>query len=167
MIMKMMPLCSALLALQLSAAASAVGADAGCDHEITGGDLCPAVSVLRRVAAAEICGGDTVAASLRRVGLAPHTADTIGVQMEALELHTAQDLRLLASTPEAEHLFASLTDSRVSIGARSKVRLLVASNTPERPQTGVTRPPATGGERQRPRQHQMGVSGSGALRRLQ
>eukprot|EP01052_Picozoa_sp_SAG31_P017805 SAG31_NODE_1234_length_9204_cov_9.297748_5_plen_238_part_00 len=168
--LRMLCLCVAL-ALQLPAAASALAAGGNANDETMGGsDLCPAAAVVRR-AAVDICSGDTVAAALRRVGLARHTADAIGDQMAALELRTTLDLRLLANTPEAEHLFASLAHSGISIGARAKVRLLLTSDLPDHvadePQTGANGMQAMGAEWQQRVQGQMGVPRSGALRRLQ
>eukprot|EP01052_Picozoa_sp_SAG31_P015722 SAG31_NODE_1018_length_10354_cov_10.995514_10_plen_220_part_00 len=161
---------SAVLALHFLAAAcfaapAAAAAGAARDDVagagIVGSGLCPAATVARR-AADEICSGDAVAAALHRVGLVSHTADAIDDHMATLELRTALDLRLLAGTPEAEDLFASLTNNGVSIGARAKVRLLVASGAAP---NGAACMPAMSGGCQQPARHQMGVPSR--MRKLQ
>eukprot|EP01052_Picozoa_sp_SAG31_P023460 SAG31_NODE_1935_length_6872_cov_11.115163_4_plen_188_part_00 len=153
----------ALLALQLLPTAVSTRAGDGREHDaIVRSDSCPATADARRVAV-QICGGDAVNAALRRIGLPNQAADVIGDQMAAMGLRTALDLRLLAGTPEVGHLFASLTDSGVSIGARAKVRVLVASD--ERP-TSEIRSLAMGANAQQSSHLQAGVLAA-VRRRLQ
>eukprot|EP01052_Picozoa_sp_SAG31_P004508 SAG31_NODE_187_length_20848_cov_22.521953_14_plen_271_part_00 len=88
-------------------------------------DRCPTAAHVVR-GAKKLCGGAPVAASLQSVGIG---GDRTGATAELLAEHgfqTALDLRLLRTGgPEEAELMGQLRAGRISIGDRSKVRLLL------------------------------------------
>ena len=86
---------------------------------------CPTAAHVVR-SAKKLCGGAPVAASLQSVGIG---GDRTGATAELLAKHgfqTALDLRLLrAGGAEEAELMGQLRAGRISIGDRSKVRLLL------------------------------------------
>ena len=75
--------------------------------------------------AAAICDRSSVSTALSRVGVPGAAADVVGKQMAELDLHTVGDLRLLAGAEAEELLRVELTNNNLSLGIRSKVRLLM------------------------------------------
>eukprot|EP01052_Picozoa_sp_SAG31_P055020 SAG31_NODE_14958_length_778_cov_1.272459_1_plen_178_part_01 len=75
--------------------------------------------------AGTICDRSSVSTALSRVGVPGAAADVVGKQMAELDLHTVGDLRLLAGAEAEELLRMELTNNNVSLGVRSKVRLLM------------------------------------------
>eukprot|EP01052_Picozoa_sp_SAG31_P008445 SAG31_NODE_427_length_15813_cov_13.679649_7_plen_293_part_00 len=110
-------LCSPLLLL---AAAQSLPPTAPPDHQ------CPTAAAHVVRSANKLCGGAPVAASLQSVGIG---GDRTGATAELLAKHgfqTALDLRLLrAGGAEEAELMGQLRAGRISIGDRSKVRLLL------------------------------------------
>lgn len=81
--------------------------------------------------AAEICSSTPISDALAaQVGVAPQVAAFIGEQLAAHDLAIALDLRLLAP-PERDELFGTLKAGGVSIGVRSKLKLLTRSKIDE------------------------------------
>eukprot|EP01052_Picozoa_sp_SAG31_P032671 SAG31_NODE_3604_length_4078_cov_1.491832_6_plen_116_part_01 len=89
-------------------------------------DQCPTAAHVVR-SAKGLCGSAPVAASLQSVGIGDRTG--AGATAELLAKHgfqTALDLRLLRTgAPEEVELMGQLRVGRISIGDRSKVRLLL------------------------------------------
>eukprot|EP01052_Picozoa_sp_SAG31_P058423 SAG31_NODE_17851_length_655_cov_2.633094_1_plen_139_part_10 len=87
---------------------------------------CPTTAAHVVRGAKNLCGGAPVAASLQSVGI---DGDRTGATAELLAEHgfdTALDLRLLrAGGAEEAELMGQLRAGRISIGDRSKVRLLL------------------------------------------
>eukprot|EP01052_Picozoa_sp_SAG31_P039916 SAG31_NODE_5648_length_2404_cov_2.372234_1_plen_319_part_00 len=87
---------------------------------------CPDAAAHVMRSATKLCGGTPVAASLQSVGIG---GDRTGAMAELLAKHgfqTALDLRLLrAGGPDEAELMGQLRAGRISIGDRSKVRLLL------------------------------------------
>eukprot|EP01052_Picozoa_sp_SAG31_P030654 SAG31_NODE_3164_length_4602_cov_7.602043_1_plen_255_part_00 len=112
-------LCCPLLLLAAAAAQSLPPAAAAPDHQ------CPTAAHVVR-SANKLCGGAPVAASLQSVGIG---GDRTGATAELLAKHgfqTALDLRLLrAGGADEAELMGQLRAGRISIGDRSKVRLLL------------------------------------------
>eukprot|EP01052_Picozoa_sp_SAG31_P009129 SAG31_NODE_474_length_15176_cov_7.362340_7_plen_210_part_00 len=75
--------------------------------------------------AAAICDRSSVSTALSRLGVPGAIADVVGHQMAEVDLHTVRDLRLLADADAEELLRVELTSNKVSLGIRSKVRLLM------------------------------------------
>eukprot|EP01052_Picozoa_sp_SAG31_P005118 SAG31_NODE_220_length_19925_cov_3.630939_17_plen_287_part_00 len=99
------------------------------DQAATAGLHCPTAADIAR-SAQQLCGGSSVADSLQAIGLvrAENSAERsdLGAVLQANGLHTALDLRLLAAGgPEVAELMGQLRDGGISIGDRSKVRLLL------------------------------------------
>ena len=100
--------------------------------------------------AKKLCGGAPVAASLQSVGIG---GDRTGATAELLAKHgfqTALDLRLLrAGGAEEAELMGQLRAGRISIGDRSKVRLLLGVDGSELPElrSGSTNQQCSGRDR--------------------
>ena len=111
-------LCAAMLCCLLAAAAQSL-------PPAPPADQCPTAAHVVR-SAKKLCGGAPVAASLQSVGIG---GDRTGATAELLAKHgfqTALDLRLLrAGGAEEAELMGQLRAGRISIGDRSKVRLLL------------------------------------------
>eukprot|EP01052_Picozoa_sp_SAG31_P022456 SAG31_NODE_1786_length_7271_cov_6.872492_14_plen_250_part_00 len=144
-------LCSPLLLL---AAAQSLPPTAPPDHQ------CPTAAAHVVRSANKLCGGGalSVAASLQSVGIG---GDRTGATAELLAKHgfqTALDLRLLRAggTEEAE-LMGQLRAGRISIGDRSKVRLLLGVDGSELPHGGSAHQQCGGSDR----------AGAGFMRQLQ
>eukprot|EP01052_Picozoa_sp_SAG31_P012309 SAG31_NODE_718_length_12607_cov_21.723937_1_plen_486_part_00 len=95
--------------------------------------------------AEEVCGGMTVADALlsARLMLQPSAAEQVGSLLGAAGFHTALDLQLVGVSGvkrEAEELMDFLTQHRVSIADRSKVRLLMDGKGRPYMSIGGTRP---------------------------
>eukprot|EP01052_Picozoa_sp_SAG31_P015539 SAG31_NODE_1002_length_10448_cov_27.630399_5_plen_249_part_00 len=112
-------LCSPLLLLLAAAAAQSLPPAAPPDP-------CPTAAAHVVSSAQKLCGAAPVAASLQSVGIG---GDRTGATAELLAKHgfqTALDLRLLrAGGAEEAELMEQLRAGRISIGDRSKVRLLL------------------------------------------
>eukprot|EP01052_Picozoa_sp_SAG31_P005056 SAG31_NODE_217_length_19988_cov_53.300820_5_plen_292_part_00 len=102
-------------------------------------DQCPTTAAHVVRSAHKLCGGAPVAASLQSVGIG---GDRTGATAELLAKHgfqTALDLRLLrAGGAEETELMGQLRAGRISIGDRSKVRLLLGVDGSELPRGGST-----------------------------
>ena len=73
-----------------------------------------------------MCGGAPAAEALLAVGLQPgEVAADAGRALAGLGLRTALDLRIIGGRPEALQLMAALGEAGVSLGDRSKIRLLL------------------------------------------
>ena len=73
-----------------------------------------------------LCGAAPVEEALLSVRLQPGEATGAAVQLlEGLGLRTAVDLRLLGGGPEAQETMDALKTAGVSVGDRSKIRMLV------------------------------------------
>eukprot|EP01052_Picozoa_sp_SAG31_P058468 SAG31_NODE_17886_length_654_cov_3.738739_1_plen_135_part_10 len=112
--------CPLLLLLAAAAAAQSLPPVAAApDHQ------CPTAAHVVR-SAKKLCGGAPVAASLQSVGIG---GNRTGATAELLAKHgfqTALDLRLLrAGGADEAELMGQLRAGRISIGDRSKVRLLL------------------------------------------
>ena len=109
-----------LLAAAAATAQSLHPAAAPPDHQ------CPTAAAHVVRSATKLCGGAPVSASLQSVGIG---GDRTGATAELLAKHgfqTALDLRLLrAGGAEEAELMGQLRAGRISIGDRSKVRLLL------------------------------------------
>ena len=78
----------------------------------------------------QLCGGAPVDEALLAIGLQPgQAADAAGRALAGLGLHTALDLRLvLGDGPDAHELMSDLQAAGLSLGDRSKIRLLVGDD---------------------------------------
>eukprot|EP01052_Picozoa_sp_SAG31_P020921 SAG31_NODE_1593_length_7811_cov_13.037215_10_plen_265_part_00 len=116
-------LCCPLLLLLAAAAAAAAAQSL---PPAAPPDRCPTAAAHVVRSANKLCGSAPVAASLQSVGIG---GDRTGATAELLAKHgfqTALDLRLLrAGGPEDVELMGQLRAGRISIGDRSKVRLLL------------------------------------------
>ena len=96
----------------------------------------------------KLCGGAPVAASLQSVGIG---GDRTGATAELLAKHgfqTALDLRLLrAGGAEEAELMGQLRAGRISIGDRSKVRLLLGLDGSELLRSGSAHQQCGGSDR--------------------
>eukprot|EP01052_Picozoa_sp_SAG31_P001856 SAG31_NODE_62_length_28678_cov_21.548270_27_plen_202_part_00 len=105
--------------------------------------------------AAGVCGTASISFALGTVlGVPQAKADAVGEQMAALDIHQVLDLRLLAGEEAEELLDTELKPDGVSIGVRSKVRLLMSASEAPLPGMGLTNQPtpattAHSGQRQR------------------
>eukprot|EP01052_Picozoa_sp_SAG31_P020460 SAG31_NODE_1539_length_7970_cov_5.655571_9_plen_289_part_00 len=147
-------LCCPLLLAAAAAAQALPPAPPLPDHQ------CPpnAAHVVR--SAKKLCGGAlSVAASLQSVGIG---GDRTGATAELLAKHgfqTALDLRLLrAGGPEEAELMDQLRAGRISIGDRSKVRLLLGVDGSELRERGSS---------EDWRDHSIDQAGAGLTRQLQ
>eukprot|EP01052_Picozoa_sp_SAG31_P016622 SAG31_NODE_1107_length_9877_cov_4.000102_6_plen_226_part_00 len=79
--------------------------------------------------AAGVCGSASVSFALGTVlGVPQGKAEAVGERMAALDIHQVLDLRLLAGEEAKELLDTELKPDGVSIGVRSKVRLLMSAS---------------------------------------
>eukprot|EP01052_Picozoa_sp_SAG31_P007803 SAG31_NODE_378_length_16503_cov_28.830041_10_plen_292_part_00 len=102
-------------------------------------DQCPtsAAHVVR--SAKKLCGGAPVAASLQSVGIGGDRTDATAELLVKHGFQTALDLRLLrAGGAEEAELMEQLRAGRISIGDRSKVRLLLGLDGSELRSGGST-----------------------------
>ena len=89
-----------------------------CTHEHT------VSAVARR--AQRVCGGAPAAEALLAVGLQPgEAAGDAGRALAGLGLRTALDLRIIGGRPEGLEVMAALREAGLSVGDRSKIRLLL------------------------------------------
>ena len=120
-------------------------------------DRCPTAAHVVR-SAKKLCGGAPVAASLQSVGIG---GDRTGATAQLLAKHgfqTALDLRLLrAGGAEEAELMEQLRAGRISIGDRSKVRLLLGLDGSELLRSGSAHQQCGGSDR----------AGAGFTRQLQ
>eukprot|EP01052_Picozoa_sp_SAG31_P020336 SAG31_NODE_1523_length_8012_cov_39.769240_11_plen_254_part_00 len=139
-------LCCPLLLLLLLAAAAATAQSL---PPAPPPDQCPTAAAHVVSSAKKLCGGGApVAASLQSVGIG---GDRTGATAELLAKHgfqTALDLRLLrAGGPEEAELMGQLRAGRISIGDRSKVRLLLGVDGSELRERGSTDDSCGGSDR--------------------
>ena len=78
----------------------------------------------------QLCGGAPVDEALLAIGMQPgQAADAAGRALAGLGLQTALDLRLvLGDGPDAHELMSDLQAAGLSLGDRSKIRLLVGDD---------------------------------------
>eukprot|EP01052_Picozoa_sp_SAG31_P018765 SAG31_NODE_1342_length_8700_cov_12.667829_12_plen_299_part_00 len=111
-----------LLLAAAAAAAQSLPPAAPPDHQ------CPTAAAHVVRSAQKLCGGGalSVAASLQSVGIGGHRTGTTAELLAKHGFQTALDLRLLrAGGAEEAELMEQLRAGRISIGDRSKVRLLL------------------------------------------
>eukprot|EP01052_Picozoa_sp_SAG31_P002757 SAG31_NODE_99_length_25388_cov_12.710507_13_plen_212_part_00 len=82
--------------------------------------------------AAGLCGSASISFALGTVlGVPQGKAEAVGERMAALDIHHVLDLRVLAGKEVEELLDTELKPDGVSIGVRSKVRLLMSAGEAE------------------------------------
>eukprot|EP01052_Picozoa_sp_SAG31_P014817 SAG31_NODE_933_length_10897_cov_15.489442_1_plen_178_part_00 len=138
--------CPSLLLLAAAAAAAAAQSPppaAPPDHQ------CPTAAAHVVRSAQKLCGGAlSVAASLQSVGIGGDRTDATAELLAKHGFQTALDLRLLmdGGAEEAE-LMEQLRAGRISIGDRSKVRLMLGVDGSELPRSGGAHQQCGGSDR--------------------
>ena len=104
--------------------AAALPSDGG--QGAAGEDRCTTAAAVAQAAQRLVCGGTLTEEALLSVGLRLASANDAATALAALGLRNALDLRLLGGGQEAEEMMSELLAGRMTVGDRTKIRLLVA-----------------------------------------